>query len=174
MTLSPELQGILLAILGGPVMVALHVALFRWRGEDASGNLPLYAAFVGYHLAWMAAAWTWWGESLTLSQNIAGLSTCIFACLAYMQVYSQICRGFSLRILVDIERCEGLSLEGILAEYADGRGAAWLLDKRIDTLCAIGLLHRRDGGVVLASQTARRLGQIGIAFKRIVKPAQGG
>jgi hypothetical protein len=171
---GPEFQAIVIAAIGCPLMMLFHVVFIRIRGADRGGHLPLYSAYAAYLVGWLLAAWLWFGAGLSLPLCVAGLAACVFGCLAYMQVYSQICRGFSLRIMVDIDRCGELPMEGILEEYADGRGAQWLLDKRIDTMCGAGLVRREGDRIVLASERARTLGRIGILFKQIVKPAQGG
>jgi hypothetical protein len=91
-----------------------------------------------------------------------------------MQVFSQISRGFSLRVLVDIDRCGGLDLAGILREYCDARGAQWLLDKRVDGLVHWGLAERRADALAITEPRGRRIGNLGILLKRVIKPGQGG
>jgi len=172
--LPPESWAVLLACVLTPLFVAAHVALSRIGGEQSLGQQSLLIAGAAYGAAWVGIALVIWGADLRLSQSIAGLTTVGFVILAWMQVYSQIGRGFSLRILVDIDRCAGLDIEGILREYSDGRGAQWLIDKRLEGLEQVGLARRDRGDLVLVPPRGVWAGRFGIAFKRLLKPEQGG
>lgn len=174
MTIPPALQAVALAVLLSPVFLAAHVLLFRRKKADTPGFYHLFMAFVIYIAAWAITALLIWGRGSGADRWLAGLSTAGFICLAHMQVFSQFCRGFSLRIVVDIERCNGLDVEGVMREYADGRGVGWLLDKRIESMKGLGLLSRTSEGGLRAHPRGRRFGQIGILLKRIIKPGQGG
>ena len=132
--LPPEAWAVALACALTPLFVLCHVLLSRRQDEDAPGQNALLLAGVLFAFGWLAASLGIWGVGLRFSQSIAGFSTLVFVVLAWMQVYSQIGRGFSLRVVVDIDRCGGLDIDGILREYSDGRGAQWLIDKRLSGL----------------------------------------
>jgi hypothetical protein len=53
-----------------------------------------------------------------------------------LQLYNLGKRGFSLRILIDIDESSrsSLGLEDILRSYGAGKGIAWMLQKRVDDL----------------------------------------
>jgi len=53
-----------------------------------------------------------------------------------LQLYNVAERGFSLRILIDIDESPRyiLGLEDILRSYGAGKGIAWMLQKRVDDL----------------------------------------
>jgi len=172
--MPPEAWAVLLACGLMPLFIAAHIVLSRLGGEQSLGQQSLLLAGVAYGVAWVALSFVFWGAELRLSQSIAGLATVGFVLLAWMQVYSQIGRGFSLRILVDIDRCAGLDIEGILREYSDGRGAQWLIDKRLEGLEQVDLAHRDGGDLVLVPPNGAWAGRFGILFKRILKPEQGG
>ncbi len=174
MSIPSEFQATALAVGLTPFFVFCHVALFRLRSERTPGHIHLFMSFAAYAGAWLVWAGVFWGSALTASQIIAGESTAGFVCLAYMQVFSQACRGFSLRVLVDVERCGGLDLEGILREYSDGRGVGWLLDKRIAVLERQGMLAQGPDGALAVHPKGRRIGVAGLWLKRVLKPAQGG
>ena len=59
----------------------------------------------------------------------------------WLQLYNLAERGFSLRILIDIEEARPRALTGeqIAAGYGAGRGAAWMREKRIEGLVEAGL-----------------------------------
>lgn len=174
MSIPRELWAIGLAAILAPVFVGGHILLFRRKKDTTPGFVHLLLAFCFYGTAWLAAAFALWGAALSVSQIIAGLSTAGFVCLAYMQVFSQICRGFSLRILVDIDRAGPLDVPGIMREYSDGRGVDWLMEKRIIVMEGLGLLVRERNGLVLLDPWGRWIGRIGIVTKHILKPGQGG
>ncbi len=174
MIIPRELLAIGLAVVLMPVFVGCHILLFRRKKETTPGFVHLFAAFSFYGAAWLAAAFAVWGAALSVSQVIAGWSTAGFVCLAYMQVFSQICRGFSLRIMVDIERAGPLDVPGIMREYSEGRGVDWLMEKRIVVLEGLGLLARERDGLALGKPWGLWVGRIGIWIKRILKPGQGG
>ncbi len=165
---------VILACLLAPVFFACHVMLSRRQDENSSGQNELLIAAILYAVMWGMAAFLIWRNELSFAQLIAGLSTIGFVVLAYMQVYSQVGRGFSLRLLVDVERCGGLDIGGMLREYSDGRGAQWLIDKRLSGLEQAGLAKRDDDALVLNEPQGRWAGQLGLVFKRVVKPGQDG
>ncbi|WP_320178452.1 hypothetical protein [Roseovarius pacificus] len=169
-----EAWAVLLACALTPVFVGCHIALSRVGSQEVPGAQSLFLAAGGYVAIWLVAALALWGYSLSLGQAIAGLATAGFVVLAYMQVYSQIARGFSLRILVDVARCGGLDIHGILREYSDGRGAQWLIDKRLVGLEHTGMATRRDGGLALERPKGALVGRMGLVVKRILKPGQDG
>ena len=123
---------------------------------------------------WFAVSFGAWGSNLTFTQVIAGGSTAGFVCLAYMQVFSQICRGFSLRIIVEVDRCGKLDITGIMREYSDGRGVDWLVEKRIQVLEGLNMLIRRPDGLQVGAPRGLWVGRLGILIKRVIKPGQGG
>lgn len=174
MIFSPEALAVLSALTFAPGLPLLHCLLYRQHGGEAKSNADLYISYAIYGLWWTGFSAVLWGLHFTLGQFVAGISTVGFVCLAYMQVFSQICRGFSLRILVDIDRCDGLPLEGVLKEYSDGRGAHWLLDKRLNGLQQVGLIAQEGSRIRLVEPRGRQAGNAGILLKRIIKPGQGG
>jgi len=92
----------------------------------------------------------------------------------WLQVYNLAERGFSLRILIDIDEsaARALSREEEEACYGGGRGISWMLDKRIDGLVSTGLVEEREGRLVATDKgmrTARVFGGLR-AFLQIDTP----
>src|SRR5262245_40641174 len=75
-----------------------------------------------------------------------------------LQLYNLADRGFSLRIVMDIERGKegSMSLEEVLAGYSAGRGIDWMYQKRLDGLVEHGLADIEDG-IVRNREKGRRL-----------------
>lgn len=174
MVVPPEASAVALAVVLAPVLVVGHVVLVRWMRDAVLGFVHLFLAFGLYGGTWFAVAAAWWGVSLTISQMIAGGAAAGFVCLAYMQVFSLVCRGFSLRILVDIHRRGALDVPGIMREYSDGRGIDWLVEKRIVVLEKMRLLARRQDRLELVKPQGAWVGRMGRCIKDVLKPSQGG
>jgi hypothetical protein len=75
----------------------------------------------------------------------------------WLQVYNLAERGFSLRILIDIDESPGgaLSADDEEARYGGGRGVRWMFDKRLEGLVSAGLVTQRAGRLVATDKGAR-------------------
>ena len=75
----------------------------------------------------------------------------------WLQVYNLAERGFSLRILIDIDESPGraLSPEEEEAGYGGGLGMGWMLDKRIEGLLSTRLIVERDGSLLATHKGVR-------------------
>jgi hypothetical protein len=78
-----------------------------------------------------------------------------------LQLYNLADRGFSLRIIMDIEGGEGgsMSLDDVLAGYSAGRGISWMYQKRLDDLVQ-HRLARIEGGWIRNRRKGRRLAHL--------------
>jgi hypothetical protein len=174
MVLPRELTSILLAVGLSPLFFLLHVFLFRRRSENSPGFAQLLPAAGIYALAWLLGLGMVRSGVFTATEIVAGGSTAGFIVLAYMQVFSLTCRGFSLRVLVEIERWQGLDLDGIVREYSDGRGLDWLMEKRLAAIEKVGLIERRDGLIHVVRPWGVLAGTMGLVTKRLLRLGQGG
>ncbi len=166
---NEELVAVLSAFALAPVVAVAHIALFRWRKGASAEYALLPFAFVIYELAWTVGAILASRGFPVITTWIAGSATVGFVCLVYMQVFSQISRGFSLRILVDIRDHGSLDLAGILREYSEGRGVDWLMEKRFSGLEHMGLMARTEGRLEATRPWGMRLGRMGVWAKRVLK-----
>ncbi|OAI39518.1 hypothetical protein AYO40_05650 [Planctomycetaceae bacterium SCGC AG-212-D15] len=66
-----------------------------------------------------------------------------------LQLYNLADRGFSLRIVMDIESSKNraLSLDEVLRGYSAGRGIAWMYQKRLDNLVSQRLSRVENGWI---------------------------
>ena len=64
-----------------------------------------------------------------------------------LQLYNLADRGFSLRILIDIDEAPSgqMSLDEIMTGYSQGRGIGWMYSKRIEDMKSQGLVMISDG-----------------------------
>lgn len=78
-----------------------------------------------------------------------------------LQLYNLADRGFSLRILIDIEESQGgaLDIRGVAERYSAGKGIGWMYQKRIDGMIETGLLYTNGENAVLTDR-GRRLAMI--------------
>jgi len=105
---------------------------------------------------------------------LAGLSTVAFFSLGYAEVFSMVCRGFSLRILIDIFLNGPFTMDQVVSNYGEGRGVDWMMKKRISGIESMGLVKWEEGRLTIASVLALLLGKLGLCFKRILRLGQGG
>lgn len=64
-----------------------------------------------------------------------------------LQLYNLADRGFSLRILIDIDEApsQQMSLDEIMTDYSQGRGIKWMYAKRIEDMKSQELMIISDG-----------------------------
>jgi hypothetical protein len=158
-----------------PIFTVGHVMRFRRRRKDIPGYTHLPISFGLYAIVAIALEAIIIGPAdITLFDVASGLSTVGFFCLGYMQIFSLTCRGFSLCILADVRKHNGLDLNGILREYSDGRGIDWLLEKRLSSLEKLHLLQREGNTLILGRPYGLWIGTISSHVKQLLKIAPGG
>ena len=96
-----------------------------------------------------------------------------FFFLSYAEFFSMICRGFSLRILTDVDIQDNIILENMKKSYAMGRGHSWLLKKRIDSIIDLKLIRNENNYYVL-SNYGKVISKISILIKKILSLGKGG
>jgi hypothetical protein len=74
-----------------------------------------------------------------------------------LQLYNLADRGFSLRILIDIEGTGSRAVDAdwLVANYAGGKGLTWMFGKRIDGLLETKLVDRKAEMIELTSKGER-------------------
>jgi len=71
-----------------------------------------------------------------------------------LQLYNLADRGFSLRILIDVEETnsDAVDADWLVANYAGGRGLTWMYGKRIEGLLETKLVDRKAEMLELTSK----------------------
>lgn len=161
------MKSFLLAAAMAFIYVATITALFRCRNIERRAramtvlfllSLPVYLvahritpADLGFlpevltePLAWMDLAF---GMMLWTAAFSGGI----------LQLYNLADRGFSLRIVMDIQNSAkgAMSLEEIYSTYSGGRGIGWMYQKRLDDLVHQRLASIDDGRVCNRSKGQR-------------------
>ena len=174
-----ELKGpflsFLLAVFMFPLAPLVHVALMRFFKHKQQPFGFLVGGCTVYGFIWLGANLFANGFSATFwEEMIAGFSMILFFSLGYGEVFSMVCRGFSLRILIDTYLKGPLTLEQVSSNYGDGRGVDWMMKKRISNIETLGLVKWSGPWLVVASDRALLFGRFGLWFKRIFKLGPGG
>jgi hypothetical protein len=153
------MKGLLLATGTALAYLALITLVFRcWRIERRAAamtrlflvSLPCFLAvyhFTPVDLGFLPAsvvepaAWVDLGFGLLLwtAAFLGGI----------LQLYNLADRGFSLRIVMDIQSSQdrALSLDEVLSGYSAGRGIGWMYQKRLDDLVKHQLARVENGWI---------------------------
>ncbi len=170
-------EHILLAFILSSVLSVLlpvmHIILLRLQSNVKSPIL-LTETFCCYvAMCWLCFGWLAGWTSITVFVVITSCAMQVFFLLGYMELFSMVCRGFSLRIMVDIDRHGRMTLQQIKDGYG-GRGVQWMFAKRLETLTSLGLINADDTKITLKTPLAKTLGHIGNGFKGFLKMGKGG
>ncbi len=170
-----ESSAVITAVMLSPVVPAAHIALIRLSGKAGRAVKFMMFSFVVYAVFWLAAnLWAKGQAGVTGLYIIAGFSTGGFLCLGYAEAFSMLCRGFSLRIMMDVHIHGSLTLTGIIGKYGGGMGAEGLLMKRIRTMEKMGLVEIDGETLKAKGMRARFAGRMGLLVKNVLKMGEGG
>lgn len=166
------MRGLLTALVVFLVAFPAHLAtshLLAIRRKERHLLAFLLVAAAAYPAAF---AWLPWTISSSahlpaVADFASGLAMLGFLSLGYLEFWSLIERSFTLRMLLDIAEAgdAGLTAQEIAKAYSQGRGLAWLMDKRVEDLVGAGLLVRDEGGYALTRRAE--------ILARIVAPLEG-
>ena len=169
MTITPMINTLIITTLSFPLVPLLHIGFLRL--SKAGRMKGLFFAVALYGVGWFFLIRALY-EGISLSMFLGGAYMIGFLSLGYAEFFSMISRGFSLHILTDVYRAPGRTLGQILNEYS-GKGARWMMEKRIPTLVSMQMLGKKDGALFLKGRGAI-VGHIGILVKNILKLGGGG
>jgi hypothetical protein len=87
-----------------------------------------------------------------------------------LQLYNLADRGFSLRILIDLEQTNSHAIDAdwLIANYGGGKGLTWMYEKRIEGLLATKLVDRRAEMIELTSK-GERAADVFLAVRRFLR-----
>jgi hypothetical protein len=161
------MKGLLLAAAGSLSCVLTVTVLFRAATASRCATAMLYVFLATVPLYIAAYALTpadlgWLPERLVEQRAFVSGAFGLFVHAAlffggWLQVYNLAERGFSLRILIDIDESPGgaLSADEEETRYGSGRGMRWMFDKRLEGLVSSGLVIQRAGRLVTTDKGAR-------------------
>ena len=105
---------------------------------------------------------------------LVSISSTTFISLFYLEAFSMVARGFSMRIITDIYLNSDLDIEGICREYGEGKGIKWLLEKRLKGIEDLDLIIQKGPHIKLSSKKAIFLVLFSKKFKKIFNLGKGG
>jgi hypothetical protein len=87
-----------------------------------------------------------------------------------LQLYNLADRGFSLRILIDVEETDSHPIEAdwLIANYGGGKGLIWMYGKRVEGLLATKLVDRKTEMIELTSK-GERAADVFLAVRRFLR-----
>ena len=85
-----------------------------------------------------------------------------------LQLYNLADRGFSLRILIDLDELGPMSAPAVAKAYGAGQGITWMFRKRLDGLLRPGLVHSHEGLIQL-SDTGAFVARVFDRFRRFLR-----
>jgi hypothetical protein len=87
-----------------------------------------------------------------------------------LQLYNLADRGFSLRILIDVEETnsDAIDAEWLVANYGGGKGLTWMYGKRIEGLLETKLVDRKAETLELTSK-GERVADVFLAVRRCLR-----
>jgi len=173
MGMSDAFLSVATATLSALLLPGVHICLIRLSKEDGRALRPMGLSFLLYGAGWICLYVVLLSGALSMDL-VAGASTVGFFCLGYMEAFSMLCRGFSLRLAMDVEANGGMTFEHIKSGYAEGKGIDWLYEQRLQDIEQMGLVHYDGESVELAGGRGYWIGWIGIYAKRLLKLGPGG
>ena len=110
---------------------------------------------------------------LDFEKILVMLSINLFIFFSYIEFFSMICRGFSLRILTDVFLKKNVNKNEINNIYAMGKGHSWLLKKRIDSIYKARLINY-NGGNYFLTKIGKHISNLSIFLKQLLNLGKGG
>ncbi|MBI2526497.1 MAG: hypothetical protein HYV93_10970 [Candidatus Rokubacteria bacterium] len=176
----PVLKGLLLAAGAFCAFLPLHVTVFhllapqRRFGAMVRLHVAFALALTGAYLATPPDLWVipaGWAGAGWLLDVANGLLVHSLLFVGYSMFYFLVDRGFSARILIEIERAPGraLSAEGVAGMYSLDQ----VVERRLDEMLDIGSLTR-EGARYRITPRGRREARLFARMKSFFRMGSGG
>lgn len=157
---------IFISFLLSPIIFITHISLCNFYYKSEKKIFFMFLSFIFYILIFtiLIIYLDYFEFGLDF---FSSLSFIIFLCLGYMEFFSMICRGFSLRILTDIFKSTDVNHKNIIFKYADNRGIRWLFEKRIQSLEKLNLINLQNNNIYSMSLKGVFVAYVFLFFKKI-------
>ena len=138
-----------------------------------SCTLPLGAAIhylTPYDLGVLPSIWCEADTMLDLAFFLFIYTAAFFGFI--LQLYNLADRGFSLRIVIDIDHAPDrhMTVDQIMNSYSAGQGISWMYQKRIDDLARLDLI-RIEAGIAETTPSGRRVASRFAWLRRFLRVA---
>ena len=169
------MEAVLTALFLAGSVPLLHICILRLIRKPDMAIRIMFLCFLLYASLWYISCLLQNDfETYSATAWIGGVSSIVLVCLGYMEVFSMICRGFSLRIITDIYLNGALDTDEVISEYGNGSGIEWMLKKRITSIEQLNLVSSHEHHLELQSSIGSWIGWGGIYFKKMLKMGKGG
>ena len=139
----------------------IHIALIHIsRKQNIQVKLMFISFLIYVFLDFIIIYFVYIDSNNIVIYLIGALSSSIFMSLFYMEFFSMIARGFSMRIITDIYFHTRLNPEQLIQEYSNGKD--------------LGLINEECGQMKLSSKSSFLIAYISNIYKRILKLGKGG
>ena len=178
------MKAIVLAALMATMYFAAMTAAFLFARPETlkarlmvllfGGTLPLGVALhylTPFDLGFLPATWC---ESDTLLDLMFFLFIYCATFFGFiLQLYNLADRGFSLRIVMDIDQApdSSMTVDQVMTSYSAGRGIGWMYQKRIDDLARLELISI-NGSIAAATPPGERLARRFLKLRRFLRIAE--
>ena len=134
-------------------------------------SLPLAAALhylTPADLGFLPASWCESDRLMDLAFFLFIYSATFFGFI--LQLYNLADRGFSLRIVIDIDQSleRYMTIDQVMTSYSAGRGIGWMYQKRIDDLAKLELI-RVNGGIAAITPSGQRVASRFFRLRRFLR-----
>jgi hypothetical protein len=162
----------LLLSLSIPLTHALLINILKKEGWHIK---LMFLSFIIYAIADLIVKYLFYSQEDNFHIYIlVSLSATTFLNLFYLEAFSMVARGFSMRIITDIYINSNLDLDGITREYAEGKGVEWMLQKRLDGIKGLNLVNQEGRKIKLSSKKASLIVLFSKTFKKVLLLGKGG
>ncbi len=169
--MEPILISLLLS-LSIPIIHLLLINLIRREGWHIR---LMFLSFISYMALDLIVKYILYGQENNFYIHLlVSISSTTFVNLFYLETFSMVARGFSMRIITDIYLNSHLDLDGISREYAQGKGIDWLLRKRLEGIKDLDLITHEGQNIKLSSKKAWLIVLFSKKFKKILNLGKGG
>ena len=169
--MEPLLISLLLS-LSIPIIHLILINLIRREGWHIR---LMFLAFIAYMLIDLCVKYVLYGQENNFYLHLlVSISSTTFLNLFYLEVFSMVARGFSMRIITDIYLNSHLDLDGISKEYAEGKGVNWLLRKRLEGIQNLNFITFEGQTIKISSRSSRLIVFFSKKFKKVLNLGKGG
>ena len=169
------MYAVLLTLFFSVFIPIIHIALIHiLRKQNIQVKLMFISFLIYVFLDFIIIYYVYINSDNISIHLISALSSSVFMCLFYMEFFSIVARGFSMRIITDIYLHTRLNPEQLIQQYSNGKGIEWMFDKRIQGIKDLGLIKEECGQMKLSSKSSFLIVYISNIYKRILKLGKGG
>lgn len=158
-----------------PLIIVFHLLMIWVLNINKNLVRLMFVSFFIYSLIWLLLTLYYCDyTSISYKEYLASVSLIIFFSLGYMEFFSMVCRGFSLRIMTDIYLNKSITKESLINAYADGKGIKWMLEKRLNSIHQLGLINFDGKNLLLVYPRGYIFAYLTILLQKILNIKKGG